>query len=367
LAIIYCINEKLKRRLSVFADVVFFLAIMSPRNEGFQAVAFDGATSDAKEPLIATGDAEEEDQGLEERDLARLKLGSLLFGLLVGFFFMSAAALGVNILVVYFEVKSTTNVIVFILLWGLFILWSLITVMAPYVLISEIIRNRGHSKELREDMILQFECHFRVGVLAGICLAWTIAEVLLGTRVHVEYTFAIMVFAVIWCKVTMAAEEEDQGLEEGRDSSSFKLSSLLLGLLVGFFLQLAFIGANCLVIYYEMKSNTNVIIFSLLWSLLTVVAAVVFMWEFIRNLRRSEEILEGTVLHMECRFVVGAAAGICLALMFFWASWHALLSIPLGLYIVVAYIWYKVMTASVTDSKPSSTRRSTAEQTMMNV
>jgi hypothetical protein len=147
------------------------------------------------------------------------------------------------------------------------------------------------------------------------------------------------------------AEEEDQGLEEGRDRSSFKLSSLLLGLLVGFFLQLAFIGANCLVIYFEMKSNTNVIVFSLLWSLLTVVAAVVLVWEFIRNLGRSEELLEDTVLHMECRFVVGAAAGICLALMFFWASWHALLSIPLGLYIVVAYIWYKVMTASVTDSK----------------
>jgi hypothetical protein len=59
------------------------LAIMSPRNDVFQAV---------KEPLIATGGAEEEDQGLKERDLASFKLSSLLLGLLAGFFFMYAGA-----------------------------------------------------------------------------------------------------------------------------------------------------------------------------------------------------------------------------------------------------------------------------------
>jgi hypothetical protein len=80
---------------------------MSPRHEVFQAVPFNGATSDAKEPLIASGDAEEEDSGLEERDLCSIKLSSLLLGLLVGFCFQFSTALGVPVLVIYFAMKST--------------------------------------------------------------------------------------------------------------------------------------------------------------------------------------------------------------------------------------------------------------------
>ncbi len=215
MAIIYCINEKLKRRLSVFADVVFFLGIMSPRNEVFQAVPFDGVTSDAKEPLIATGDAEEEDQGLEERDLARLKLGSLLLGLLAGFFFMFAADLGASFLVIYFEMKSNATVIVFSLLTSLF------TVVAPLVLLLEFIRNLvtktfsavgGSSEFLREDMILQLECHFGMGSLAGICLACILMDVLLGNQVHVvEYPLVTMVVAFIWCKMTMLLASATDG------------------------------------------------------------------------------------------------------------------------------------------------------------
>jgi hypothetical protein len=171
---------------------------MSPRNEVFQAVPFDGATSDAKEPLIATGDAEEEDQGLEERALWSFKLSSLLLGLLAGFFFEFSTALGVPVLVTYFEVKSTTNVIVFILLWNLF------TAVAPFVFILVFIRNWGHSEALREDM--------RVGVYAGICLAYILVDVILGNPAHVvEYTFTFvsMVAVFIWYKVMMASPATD--------------------------------------------------------------------------------------------------------------------------------------------------------------
>jgi hypothetical protein len=179
---------------------------MSPRNEVFQAVPFDGATSDAKEPLIATGDAEEEDQGLEERALWSFKLSSLLLGLLAGFFFEFSTALGVPVLVTYFEVKSTTNVIVFILLWNLF------TAVAPFVLILVFIRNWGHSEALREDMITQLECYFGVGVYAGICLAFILVDVILGNPAHVvEYTFTFvsMVVVFIWYKVMMASPATD--------------------------------------------------------------------------------------------------------------------------------------------------------------
>jgi hypothetical protein len=197
--------EAQKKTLGICRRCIL-LAIMSPRNEGFQAVAFDGATSDAKEPLIATGDAEEEDQGrLEERDLSRLKLSSLLLGLLMGCVILFAAVLGEPVLVIYFGVKSNTDYIIFILLRSLF------TVVAPFVLILVFIRNWGHSEELREDMITQLECYFGVGVYAGICLAYILMDVLLGNRAHVvEYTFVSMVVAFIWYKVTMASATDSK-------------------------------------------------------------------------------------------------------------------------------------------------------------
>jgi uncharacterized membrane-anchored protein YitT (DUF2179 family) len=182
---------------------------MSPCNEVYQAVPFDGATSDAEEALIAAGgDAEEEEdqQGrLEERTFARLLLASLLFGLLMGIFFMvTADLLGANCLAVYFEMKSNTDFIVFSLLWNLF------TLVAPLVLILVSIRNWGHSEALREDMITQLECHFGVGVYAGIYLAYILMDDLLGNPAHVvEYTFVSMVVAFIWYKVMMASSATD--------------------------------------------------------------------------------------------------------------------------------------------------------------
>jgi hypothetical protein len=158
----------------------------SPRNEVFQAIPFDGATSDAEEPMIATGgnaEEEEDQQGrrLEERTFARLFLASLLFGWLMGFFFSMVTAdlqVGANCLVVYFEMKSNTDLIVFILLWSLF------TLVAPLVLILVLISscNLGGRSELG---LLEADTAFlwyMGGAAAGICLACTTMDVLLGTR-----------------------------------------------------------------------------------------------------------------------------------------------------------------------------------------
>jgi hypothetical protein len=171
----------------------------SPRNEVFQAVPFD-ATSDAKEPLIATGDAEEEDQGIEERDLSSLKLSCLLMGLSVGVF-IQFSTLMANCLAFDVDMQSddgmqSTTASFFSLLWTLF------TSALPFLIISE---------GLLEDMILQFEYQFGVGVLAGICLTWTIVDVILSTHLHlVGNPFASMVFAFIWYKVTMASATDSK-------------------------------------------------------------------------------------------------------------------------------------------------------------
>jgi hypothetical protein len=83
--------------------------------------------------------------------------------------FLQFSTLGAIFLAIYVGI---TDVIVFCLLWGLFIVASLF-------LIILFIRNLGRSEELLEDMILQLECQFG-GVLAGICLTGTIMDVLFG-------------------------------------------------------------------------------------------------------------------------------------------------------------------------------------------
>jgi hypothetical protein len=140
--------------------------------------------------LIATGaDAEKEDQGLEERALSSFKLPSLLLGLLLSFLFQFSVQgasclargngwLGMDKDIV---IKSIINIVGFGILVRLFFFTTLF-------LIVESIRNLvtiaysavgGHSKELLDDMVWQLQCHFAVGAVAGVCLAWTIMGTIL--------------------------------------------------------------------------------------------------------------------------------------------------------------------------------------------
>jgi hypothetical protein len=68
----------------------------------------------------------------------------------------------------------------------------------------------------------------------------------------------------------------------------FKLSSLILGLLIGFFIQFSTLGANFLVITIWgedviSKSKTDIVMFSLLWSFFTSAMAIIIL-SFLRNL-----------------------------------------------------------------------------------
>jgi hypothetical protein len=122
----------------------------------------------------------------------------------------------------------------------------------------------------------------------------------------------------------------------------FKMSSLYLGLLVGFFIQASTLGANYLVVTVSGEdvmttSKQDIVLFSLLWSLFTSGLAIVIL-AFLRNLVRAtyeteneeqNDQLDDMILHMECRFVVGALIGVC-------SAW-ALTDLILGLSIQILY------------------------------
>jgi hypothetical protein len=137
----------------------------------------------------------------------------------------------------------------------------------------------------------------------------------------------------------------------------FKMSSLCLGLLVGFFIQASTLGANYLVVTVSGEdvmttSKKDIVLFSLLWSLFTSGLAIVIL-AFLRNLVRvtyetdneeQNDQLDDMILHMECRFVVGALIGVCTA----WALTDLILGLSVQivysfLTLGVALAWCKLM------------------------
>jgi hypothetical protein len=156
---------------------------MSPHNEIFQAIPFD-ASYEANEPLIAAGDAEEEeeDQLLEEKAFSRCKISALLLGLLVGFF-TPFSVMGTNLLVITvwgedLVTKSKNNIFVLVLLWSYFtaamaiasleFLRKLLTITYSAV--------GGRFRDMPEETVWRMECRF----FLGACLAWTTVGAIFG-------------------------------------------------------------------------------------------------------------------------------------------------------------------------------------------
>jgi hypothetical protein len=177
---------------------IYSFAVMSPCNEVFQAIPFD-ASSDANEPLIAAGDAEEEDHRLEEKAFfSRFKLFSLLLGLLVGFYFQLAFFFVETISGKDVATKSTTDIV------AVSLIWTLLSLVMVFV-VWEFLRNTmNYSAAGGRSKDLHMVCRFSVGALVGIYSAWIMTAVLMGTRVQIVYSSAVsLVVALLWYEITM--------------------------------------------------------------------------------------------------------------------------------------------------------------------
>jgi hypothetical protein len=132
---------------------------------------------------------------------SRFKFSALLLGLLAGFG-MQFSIVGAHLLVITLSgedlaTNSKTKLVVFYLLWSFFtaaIAISSLRFLRNFVTITYW-TVAGRSKDLLEQMVL----HFCFSV--GICLAWTTTGAILGMRTQTGYTLAILVVALVWCKI----------------------------------------------------------------------------------------------------------------------------------------------------------------------
>ena len=124
------------------------------------------------------------------------------------------------------------------------------------------------------------------------------------------------------------AEEEERLFMP--NLSGFKNCSLILGLLVGFFIYLSTLGAEFVGVMLWgreilAKSNAELIVFSLVWNFITTCIAIVilssmrrlvsivFLSSVPRSRTNTEDVLCELLSYMEGRFAVGALVGICVS------------------------------------------------------
>jgi hypothetical protein len=54
-----------------------------------------------------------------------------------------------------------------------------------------------------QEMVLHMECRFVVGALVGVCMAWTMTDLLLGMKAQILYSLLTLLIALFWCRVMM--------------------------------------------------------------------------------------------------------------------------------------------------------------------
>ena len=132
--------------------------------------------------------------------------------------------------------------------------------------------------------------------------------------------------------VALEDEEKEQIEQSALASRNFKISSLAIGLLNGFCVQMTTLGANVVIVEtlgedFVNTSRNDIIVFSLVWSFVTSAMAIIalgFLRALVSNFFRSlpiqakmrdtaEILREDMIENMEVLFVIGALVGVSFA------------------------------------------------------
>lgn len=147
------------------------------------------------------------------------KSHSLVIGLLVGFF-VQFSTLGANFLVIALWEndlmnRSKSEIVLLSLVWSAFTSFMAILTLGFLRSVITIVfqasmPNTDRSKAILEEVILHLECRFVVGALVGVCLAWTVTDVLLGMNIQIIFSLVTLAISLLWCKLMMHCFTKDE-------------------------------------------------------------------------------------------------------------------------------------------------------------
>ena len=189
------------------------------RQQVFQAIPYNGPSSEAAEPLIQS-----DEKKLDERIFSRFKMSALALGLLVGLF-IQLSTLGANFLVISLWGEDILNKTRQDIVW-FSLIWSFLTSAMAIVILAFL---RGivsltyfsilkESSDILEEMVLHLECRFVVGALIGVCVAWTVTDAVMGMTTQIIYSAVTLAISLVWCRVMMSClSNSDQDDEEDEE------------------------------------------------------------------------------------------------------------------------------------------------------
>lgn len=296
-----------------------------------------GNVNTSETSSIASSISSDEEEDEEDVDYFRyFQLYSCIMGLIVGGF-IQLSSLGANyMLTELYERRTYEDIIKFSLAWSLLTSVMGVTIL---LLIRSLVATviKSGVKDVPTSVVLHLECYFAVGTLTGVCLAWTCTDIALGFRAHIWHSLGTLIIALLWCKAlsyffgptAVAAGSSDESVAsmlslkpKGETTSSlhneFKATSMVLGLVVGFFIQFSSLGANFVLTHLITQGMQltlkHILLFSLAWSVMTSTMGILIL-TLARSLVWISSNNEDFIWYMEAFFATGALLGVNVAWM----------------------------------------------------
>jgi hypothetical protein len=64
-------------------------------------------------------------------------------------------------------------------------------------------RSSDNAEEILSELLSYMESRFAMGALGGICLAWNVANMVMGMKAQIIQSCVILLVACMWCRVTL--------------------------------------------------------------------------------------------------------------------------------------------------------------------
>jgi hypothetical protein len=222
--------------VTIISDILRLPLLSSPPDLSFSSTVIsmndhDPLFQKMREPLLVAHEydhhQEKEDEEVLEGESTRMQLNAsvfssfkksaLLLGVLIGVL-IQLSTLGANYLVMtttiwggrggadddYRNKSSNQDITMFTIIWSVFI--SALTIIILFFLRNIVsiaylsVLKKSH-QEMVEEMILQMECHFVIGALIGICMAWALSDALIGLKTYCGYSIVILGVTGTSCRV----------------------------------------------------------------------------------------------------------------------------------------------------------------------
>lgn len=217
--------------------------------------------------------------------------------------------------------RPAQDVVVFSLLWSFWTCGAVFLFMLGLIYGVFKFLNIKKDDKLWDDCVFQMEAHLIVGALISISTAWIMLDVLQlripGHTTHniVVFSLAIVGYLIFFRCMTLSSPSERASTDATANSlPTYQLVASTLGLIVGICSQ--FLLSFVLWTDHMAKPIIdNVVVFSLLWSVCTVV--ITFSGCLTLRFLTSDEINQLTAerifLRMESHYVFCSLIGICAA------------------------------------------------------